>query len=304
MTSPHEYELRYCRCHKDVHGRVTYEAAKQFAPDPMDPAPADVDWPGGAPFAAWASHDVDWFWSPRIRVYEAKRHLQSRRVVDAGRMLVGRNGSKLGKITDIDESLGVRSTFFVMADAYRLSSSVLGDMIGRGFEIGLHGSYESYLNQYILLTEKFRLANLGVKVKVEGVRQHYLRFDYPGTWAVQSGVFGYDSTVGWIDQIGYRSGCCVPFQTPFGILEIPVAVQDVTLYEVRSIGWPELKALVDAVAERGGLFSYLWHNGSLSDMASRPWDPWGETYVKLTKYLKEKGAVFLTGSELAAMKWK
>lgn len=307
-----EREALFGQCPRDEHGRVTYRAMREkygFVADhpvlrfqyPLDPQFADVDWPEGAPFAAWASHDVDWFWSPRIRLYEAKRHLGRRSLLGAASMMFGRDRSKLDRIADLDESLGIRSTFFLMVRRYGLSSSVLGDLVDRGFEVGLHGSYRSHLDHFLLVDEKRRLSRLGVDVK--GVRQHYLRFECPGTWAAQSGVFGYDSTYGWIDQIGYRSACCVPFWTPYRILEIPIAVQDVTVFEVQRLGFDVLRSLVNVVASRGGLFTYLWHNGSLSGMASRPWDPWGATYVKLTEYLKEKGAVFLTGAELAGMRW-
>lgn len=312
-----EYEALFGRCPRDVHGRVTYRAMRGehgFDPGhpalcfhyPFDPLFADVSWPGDAPFAAWASHDVDWFWLPRIRLYEARRHLQNRSLLGAARMVLGRDRSRLERVADLDESLGIRSTFFLMANEYGLSSSVLEDLVRRGFEVGLHGSYRSYLDRSLLVDEKRCLSDLGVDVR--GVRQHFLRFDYPGTWAAQSGIFDYDSTYGWIDQIGYRSSCCTPFVVPRlqspRLLEIPLAVQDVTVFEIAPVDFASLKSLVNVVAARGGLFSYLWHNGSLAPgMASRPWDPWGTTYVDLTRYLKEKGAVFLTGADLAGMEW-
>ena len=71
---------------------------------------------------------------------------------------------------------------------------------------------------------------------------------------------------------------------------------DVTVFNVQRIGWSQIKLLVDKVAERRGLFTYLWHNDSLTNISATR--PWLETYVKLTRYLLEKGAWFATAREI------
>ena len=71
---------------------------------------------------------------------------------------------------------------------------------------------------------------------------------------------------------------------------------DVTVHNIQRTGWPQVKTLIDRTVEARGLFTYLWHNESLvPHSASRPWL---DLYVKITRYLQQKGAWFGTGAEI------
>ncbi len=282
---------------RDRHDRLTYLIEKNRVPDPVDPITDDgVFWPDGFKFAAWASHDVDRFYTPRVRIHQSVTHLRKKRLRKCAKTLLGSDPSTIGKIVELDESLGIRSTFFLLADNYGHDLNGVGIGLDKGFEFGLHASYDSHLSRKKLKQEKMSLEKAINVEGILGVRHHYLRFRKPETWKSQMGIFKYDSTLAWPDYVGYRDGKANPFPTQYGLWEIPLAVMDVTVFNVQKIRWRELKNLVDSVYESGGVFTYLWHNESLAEISATR--PWRETYVKLTHYLQEKGAWFATGREI------
>jgi len=280
----------------DRHDRLLYSVAKGSVPDPMDPQVAEwVCWPGDAPLAACATHDVDRFFTPWTRLYQSIRNLKALRPNEGFQCLVASDPSRIENVVELDRCLGITSTFFLMSTAYKIDCLEVWAARDMGFEFGLHASYDAHLSRKKLAEEKYGLSQkIGVEPK--GVRHHYLRFREPETWMTQSGLFLYDSTLAWQDHIGYRGGRAYPFQTGYGIWEVPLAVMDVTVFNVQRIGWDQIKLLVDRVADRGGLFTYLWHNDSLTRISATR--PWLETYVKLTRYLLDKGAWFATAREI------
>ncbi len=68
-------------------------------------------WPGGARFALVLTHDVE---------------------DEAGQRFAGR-------VADLEEGLGFRSSFNFVSERYRLDRGLIGDLRRRGFEVGVHG---------------------------------------------------------------------------------------------------------------------------------------------------------------------
>ncbi len=281
---------------RDRHDRLLYSAVRERVPDPMDPKVADwVRWPEDATFAACATHDIDRFFTAKVRLYQSFQNLRSLRFGKGLKCLTSPDPSTIERVATLDRSLGINSTFFLMPKAYSIDREEVSAALGAGFEFGLHASYEAHLSREMMEEEK-RLLSEKIGVEPVGVRHHYLRFREPETWKAQSGLFLYDSTLAWQDHIGYRGGRAYPFFTGYGIWEIPLAVMDVTVFNVQRAGWEQVRQLVDRVAERGGLFTYLWHNDSLTEVSATR--PWLKTYVKLTRYLVDKGAWFATAREI------
>jgi hypothetical protein len=123
-----------------------------------------------------------------------------------------------------------------------------------------------------------------------GGRQHYLRWS-PTTWEhwEACGV-GYDSTVGYADQIGFRAGTCIPYKPwllgparEAHLLEIPLIVMDATVATYMSIPEEEqldrITTLIDKCRLVGGVFTLLWHNASLLEPC------YGNTYIQLLDLL-------------------
>ena len=78
--------------------------------------------------------------------------------------------------------------------------------ISRGYQIGLHPSYNSY-DDYVMITdERNQLQNI-IGGKVRTSRQHFLRFAFDETITAlsDSGIYE-DSTLGYQHRIGYRCG--------------------------------------------------------------------------------------------------
>jgi len=81
----------------------------------------------------------------------------------------------------------------------------LKDLLNDGFFIGLHGSYDSAKSLPLLEQEKDQLeAILGTKISK--TRQHWLHYSELTTPDIHDKLFSLDSSLGWNDQLGFRSG--------------------------------------------------------------------------------------------------
>ncbi len=113
----------------------------------------------------------------------------------------------------------------------------LRQLVKDGFEVGLHGSYLSAVDEDIMAKEKAILENV-LGQPVTKVRQHWLRYNEKVTPYIHNKFFEYDSTLGWNDRIGFRSGCASPYRPydhknhkPFEIIEIPQIIMDFNIYQ-------------------------------------------------------------------------
>lgn len=210
-----------------------------------------------------------------------------------------------------------RSTFFFLADGnsrfdnyYSVKDSrikkVIKNLRTNGNEIALHGSFNSYRNLELLKKEKQLLEEiLGEEVK--GIRQHWLKWNNPVTWRLQSKLnVHYDSTLGFHTHEGFRCGTCTPFQ-PFDVIkrqvyqfwEIPLIVMDQTLYEYRDFtpnkGSEKVFELIDTIKSHRGVFTLLWHNTSFDQERL---GKWASIFTDIILYLKENNAQIITLSEV------
>ena len=81
----------------------------------------------------------------------------------------------------------------------------------RGYQIGLHPSYNSY-DDYKMITEERNKLQLAIGSKVRTSRQHFLRFSFHETITAlsDSGIYE-DSTLGYKRRIGFRCGTAFTF---------------------------------------------------------------------------------------------
>ncbi|HEX5824546.1 MAG TPA: polysaccharide deacetylase family protein, partial [Candidatus Limnocylindrales bacterium] len=192
---------------------------------------------------------------------------------------------------------GLRSTFYFLAGnepgehdfRYRISDprvlGLLRQVHDRGHEVGLHASYDSYLSpvriafEFDALVQACRAA--GFDQATWGVRQHYLRFRNPETWAGHEAAgFEHDSTLGYADAVGFRAGTCreyplfdVQGRRPLALRERPLIVMDATLLGYNALALDAATAraveIVDACRRHGGDAVVLYHNSSLPTPALR-----------------------------------
>lgn len=276
-------------------------------------------WPNGHRFAACLTHDVDRIvtcpWRERLRQCGVMRGhtspLQLTRWYGGSllyglRAMTGGNNVKPYDFWLEEEGRhGFHSTFFVLPEAleqptvydqfYRYNDMIELDgrrmtfgeasreMVKRGWEIGLHGSYTSAYDAAILSTEKAQL-EIMLEQPVTAVRQHYLRFHIETTPQVQSRAgFQVDSTLGYSQTIGCRTGMAFPFFWPgLDLLQVPLIIQDVGLLRnqyggllrnqheglLRSNGrhsntlqqaMARAEVLIRRIAEAGGVVTLSWH---------------------------------------------
>ena len=326
----------------DEHGRFlgAWSSLDPLAP-PLERLRArlGVDPPrwGGARFAVALTHDVDvpWRWSrvgvrgaaSRVKQALGRRQLGTA-VAEAGALGAAPVHRVRGtdpywsfdRIVGGETARGARSTFFLMAghahpadgpsaETYdRVRPRLVELLDGAGAEVGLHGSYTAAGDDAVLGAEKARLDALGPAVR--GQRYHYLRVRPHENLASLPGLgIAYDSSLGFPDAIGFRAGIAQPFRPwdlaagrPHDLVEIPLAVMDVTLGEER-YAWlsardaePRILALLDRAAEQGGGFAILWHSEWFDGAPHRGWE---DLYFRVIDAVAERGGVCMSAGDLA-----
>lgn len=291
----------------------------------------------GARFAVALTHDVDvpWRWTragirggaSRLKAQVlagsaagALREARALSAVPVHRLRGTDPNWRFGEILALEREHDARSTFFVMAghrhradgptpDVYDRRRPALVELLGAGGgELALHGSYTSAEDAAVLAEEKLALEQLAGPVR--GQRYHYLRVDPHRNLAplAEAGL-AYDSTLGFADAIGFRAGIAHPFRPwslaldgPLELVEVPLALMDVTLGEERYLGlsaqasWRWVEELLDLAADRGGGFAVLWHTDRFDRATARGWDT---LYRRLLEAVSERGGVCLSAGELA-----
>lgn len=207
---------------------------------------------------------------------------------------------------------GFKSTFFFISkirekldDFYNITDQAIVDTMEKikfnKFEVGLHATIASYKNRLFLKEEK-NLFNF----TIDGIRQHYLMNNICETAQYQNKLFQYDSTLGFVDMIGFRRGTCLPFQlydidkeAPLELYEIPLNAMDVTLKQYMKLSedtsYVLLQNMATEIKKYNGIFSFLWHPGNCSD----EWSTWlSKVYEPILKELHQSNVESLTGIEI------
>jgi peptidoglycan/xylan/chitin deacetylase (PgdA/CDA1 family) len=283
---------------------------------------ARPEYPEGRNFAVCLTHDIDMV----FETYEAKltKAIQAFATKDLKRMLRHiRHITNLripnwtfDNIMRLEERYQVRSTFFFLAHHasdpsanYLLDDlvSVLGELHDGGWEVGLHGGFDAYLDMEKLRQEKGVLEK-ALGHSVGGYRGHFLKFRVPDTWeALSQAGFVYDTTIGYPDCAGFRNGMCHPYR-PYNlrtgswidIMEVPLVIMDTSIFEHMRLNaeqaWELTSRLLGRVNEMAGAVSILWHNSSFSGEML-------EFYERILRYCEENRA-WMTTCEKLVKHWR
>lgn len=250
------------------------------------------------------SHDVD---APYLYAFSGLRGLAKAALADARRVdvrlaslsawmaSVGGNDDAdpyflFDWLMDQSETHGLTSTFYFIAGRsggrldgdYDLGNPrmrrLLGRIVERGHDVGLHPSYNAFRSLDVIRAEKARLLSLAQDAGWSGseipVRMHYLRFDpmiTPGL--LDQAGFAFDSSLGFAGRAGFRRGTMREFRLwdwtrgrPTGLLEKPLMAMDASLYKPDNEGLDPARAearlalLTDQIHAAGGGINLLWHN--------------------------------------------
>lgn len=200
-------------------------------------------------------------------------------------------GNTFDFMMDSSERIGLRSTFFFIADhpggkidgTYSLNDPWIRRLIGRiwqrGHSLGLHPSSRTHKDLGQLRKEfdclRLTAGELGIEQECWGGRQHHLRWEAPTTWQIyhEAGL-SYDATLTYPGSIGFRCGTCDAFpvfnvrtRCVLPLWEKPVVVMDQALLGDYRLPFDQAYQRISLLKERcrlfQGTFSLLWHNGWL-----------------------------------------
>jgi peptidoglycan/xylan/chitin deacetylase (PgdA/CDA1 family) len=219
------------------------------------------------------------------------------------------------RFIEIEERYNVRSTVFFLNESigiepfsiksYKLSMGRYGieeprivDMIKfldeNGWEIGVHGSYNSFKDKELLMKEKHVLEKI-VGHPIRGIRQHYLNVD-SNTWKIQEEAgFKYDSSWGYTNGVGFLENKFEPF-SPFdsSFKVIPLVLMD-TCFMSLPEKWVVYEKLLDNCESNNAVMVINFHQHVFNKYDFPGYE---EAYIELIERAKRRNAVFLTLSEI------
>jgi len=167
----------------------------------------------------------------------------------------------------------------------------------RGFECGIHPSYNTFLSATAIESEKNMLSKILGK-EVISSRQHYLRYRLPDTnrALIEAGI-RHDYTTALINGIGFRNAIANEFNwfdleknEITGLVLHPGMAMDVSLknylgYDAE-YAFNMLLDLIEKTKKVSGKFVLIWHNSNLSQLGG--WADWKGLFSELLKYLESK----------------
>ncbi len=155
---------------------------------------------------------------------------------------------------------------------YDVTDEEIVDVIQRleqgGWEIGIHGSYESFDHLERLRYEKHVLETI-VDSPIVGGRQHYLNLERPQTWAYHRDIgLQYDASLGSSTEYGFNGQYDVirPFDDEFVVF--PLTIMETALVgEAQSIdsAWESCRRILEEAAENEAVMTVLWHPRYLNE---------------------------------------
>ncbi len=172
-------------------------------------------------------------------------------------------------------------------------------LLDQGCELGVHG-IDAWHSVERGRAELKRIASVTGAAGV-GVRMHWLLHDENTARVLEEAGYAYDTTDGYNETVGYRSGTVQAFR-PLGtrrLLELPMHIQDGALFYSHRLDLSEDEAgarcekLIDNAGKFGGVLTFLWH-----DRSHGPERFWGEFYARLVGRLRTMDVWFGTASQV------
>jgi hypothetical protein len=277
-------------------------------------------WPSGKKFAVCLTHDVDeikktyqWITRPLRFLAHGDFSGFKNQVYSFVQKIKGDEPYyTYNDLIDLERDLGVKSTYFILnecgipnfsaKDTWYLFGrnrslqspeirALIQRLVSNGDEVATHGSYYSYKDPVLLKEETRELEQL-IKTKVIGTRQHNLNLDVPATWNFHRDTgFRYDTTLGFIDTIGFKWGTSYPFfpntsEDPIHLLEIPLIIMDICLEFSKNKEYDCLQ-IADEIERYHGVLTLLWHPPVFNTLE---FPDYRDLYKKIIQYCQEKEA--------------
>lgn len=211
-------------------------------------------------------------------------------------------------IAAAEAAIGRRSCFFVYGGPTRRrgakaalfdpgydvgateTAAVLRDLARRGWQIGLHPSFDAWCDAERLRAEKARVEQ-ALGSEIASCRQHWLRFAWDRTWQAQERAgFEVDATLGFNDRPGFRNGAALRLhpwdpagERPMRIASLPMVLMDSHLYDYAALDQEartrEMRRWLDEVSAVRGCATVIWHTHVLA--ADYGWKAGFDTLLSL-----------------------
>jgi len=250
--------------------------------------------PDGKEFALLLTHDVDRPYKTYQSLYYALTDAENRGY-HLSTLLPGVNPYwQFERVMEMEADLGVRSAFYFLteqrlfdrpprewatmegwqlyAGRYSLDDPdverVVDDLAAGGWEVGLHGSYESPRDPDRLRAEK-RVVEAVLGEGIVGGRQHYLNLAVPETWEHYRDMgLRYDASLGSSDRYGFQHGYGVkrPFGDEFVVFPLTMMEQSIPdPGEDFDAAWAACESVLQEAVENDAVMTVLWHPRHFSE---------------------------------------
>lgn len=301
-------------------------------------------WPEGKRFALVLTHDVDspLMWTSRSLREAASQAVNRPSPSSLARLARGAAGwfntqvlrrgdayTLFGAWADFEESIGCRSAFYVSVlhpgeAGYTIRDPIyradrqpiraeLERLAARGWEIGLHPTYNAFCQGESFRGQKDRLEKM-LGLDVQGLRHHVLRLSVPDaeqTLALHEELgFNYDASVIFNDSPGFRRGIAGPYFPAgaaswpgLGLVELGHSIMDNQFLRAKD-KVPETQVvhrLIDRIVDVGGCVVLNWHVRSWHE---RDFPGWREAYCREASRLARSGQAWLALPREVAKWWR
>ena len=173
---------------------------------------------------------------------------------------------KLKPLINVHARKRFRGPFtWLMDPSYKINDknvfSILKFIQKNGWEIGLHPSYFSYENSKNIMIEKIRLERI-LSVKINSIRQHWLKFSWEKTWRAQSQAgLRNDCTLMFNDKSGFRNSAALCFSSYYS----PKTHYSISTSFMDSHDFQNLENIFKEIIKIKGDTYILWHPHTITN---------------------------------------
>lgn len=206
-----------------------------------------------------------------------------------------------GKLMDVDDAFGIKSSFQVIPEQrYHVSSEFLDSIRQRGFEVVVHDLNHDghlYRDRAQFLERAARINAYGRTYGANGFRAGIL---YRKQLWYDALEFAYDMSVPNVAHLDPQNGGCCTVMPYFvgNMLELPVTTtQDYTLFNILNDYSPRLwQQQVDLIMQKHGLMSFIAHPDYIATPRERR--VYEELLGQLVQLRENKGVWITTPGEV------
>jgi hypothetical protein len=167
------------------------------------------------------------------------------------------------------------------------------ELLSKGWEIGLHPSFDSWDKTGMISDEKKQLERV-TQMNINTCRQHWLRFSWEKTWhAQETAGLKTDMTIGFNDRPGFRNGVALEYhpwnlgtEKKHRIKVIPTVLMDSHLYDYipmeNAQRKNEIAKWIGEIQKVNGTAAVIWHQRVFS-----PDYGWHRGYEQLLSILSD-----------------